>query len=152
MDLPTAAPRPYAALLGVERSLEGDVRLLDLLRLRASQINGCAYCIDRHWRDLRASGETEERLYGLDGWRESPRYSERERVALALCEAMTLVAGSPVPDPVWEAAAGTFPAHELAQILVVVGMINAWNRVLIAIRAEPGRDHPPALRPRVRAS
>jgi AhpD family alkylhydroperoxidase len=95
-------------MIRLEAAIELDPRVRDLVRVRASQINGCAFCIDMHWKDARAGGEREERLYSLDAWRDSPLYSERERAALALCEAVTLVADSHVPDEVWDAAAGQF--------------------------------------------
>jgi AhpD family alkylhydroperoxidase len=107
--------------------------------VRASQINGCAVCIDMHWKDARAAGESEDRLYALDAWRGYPIYSDQERAALDLCESMTLVAGSHVPDAVWSAGAADFSEGELAQLIVAIATINAWNRLNIATRLEPGR-------------
>src|SRR5947209_10686463 len=101
MQLSEIAARQYGAMHRLEASIELDDRLRELVKLRASQVNGCAFCIDMHWKDARAGGETEERLYSLDAWRESPLYSERERAALGLCEAMTLIADGHVPDEVW---------------------------------------------------
>src|SRR4051794_13885176 len=100
------APGAYHAMLGLEKYLATssiETRLLHLVKLRASQVNGCAYCIDMHWKDLRAAGESEQRLYGLDAWRESPYYSERERAAMEWTEAVTLVASGHVPDHVYDA-------------------------------------------------
>src|SRR4051812_49754408 len=101
----TAAPDGFKALMGLERYLHScglEVKLLHLIKLRASQINGCAYCIDMHWKDLRAAGESEQRLYGLDAWEESPYYTDRERAALAWTEAVTLVSEGHVPDAVYD--------------------------------------------------
>src|SRR5690349_6941943 len=97
LELTKVARPQYQAMVALERSITLDESVKELVKLRASQVNGCAYCIDMHWKDARAHGEPEERLYGLDGWEESPLYSDRERAALALCEAMTLIAGSHVP-------------------------------------------------------
>lgn len=132
------APRQYAGLLRLEESIELDDGLHDLVRLRASQINGCAFCIDMHWKDARAAGESEERLYSLDAWRESPLYDPRERAALELCEAITLVADSQVPDSIWERAAAHFGRDELSQLIFAITAINAWNRLMITARVEPG--------------
>jgi AhpD family alkylhydroperoxidase len=122
----------YLAKCGLEASL------LHLLKLRVSQINGCAYCIDMHWKDLRAGGETEQRLYMLDAWRESPFYSERERAALAWAEAVTLVTEGHVPDQIFEEARGQFDDAELADLTLAVVAINGWNRFSIAFRTVPG--------------
>jgi AhpD family alkylhydroperoxidase len=123
-----------------------DERLLNLVRLRASQINHCAYCIDMHWKDLRALGETEQRLYGLDAWRESPYYSDRERAALAWTEAVTLVADGNVPDGIHHAVQPHFSGTELADLTLAIATINAWNRLSIASRLTPG-NYTSALKP-----
>jgi AhpD family alkylhydroperoxidase len=138
------APRPYATMFRLEGAIELAGGLRELLRVRASQIDGCAFCLDMHWKDARAAGESAARLYSLDAWRESPLYSERERTALELCEAITLVAQSHVPDDVWDAAAEHFDEDELAQLVFAITAINAWNRLLISARAEPGHYQPPA--------
>ncbi len=138
IQLAEQAPKPFTAMYRLEASIELDSVVEELVKVRASQLNGCAFCIDMHWKDARAGGEREERLYLLDAWRESALYDERERVALELCEAMTLIAGGHVPDPVWEAAAAAFDAEELAQLVFAITAINAWNRLMIASRAEPG--------------
>jgi AhpD family alkylhydroperoxidase len=143
MQLPKAAPRQYAAMSRLEGSIELEPRLRDLIRLRASQLNGCAFCIDMHWKDARAAGESEERLYSLDAWRESPLYSERERAGLALCEAVTLVSASQVPDDVWDRAHAAL-GEELAQVVFAITAINAWNRLMITTRVEPGHYRPKA--------
>jgi AhpD family alkylhydroperoxidase len=132
------APRLFAAMIRLEDAIELDERVRELVRVRASQINGCAFCIDMHWKDARAAGEREDRLYSLDAWRESPVYSDRERAALGLCEAITLISESHVPDGVWDAAAGEFEPRELAHLVFAITAINAWNRVVMSARTEPG--------------
>lgn len=128
----------YLALCGLEPAL------LHLVRLRASQINGCAYCIDMHWKDLRAIEESEQRLYSLDAWRESPYYTERERAALAWTEAVTLITDGHVPDAVFDAVRPQFSEKELGDLTLAVTTINAWNRLSIAARLVPG-TYTPAL-------
>lgn len=113
-------------------------RLLNLVWLRASQINGCAYCIDMHTKDARSEGETEQRLYELDAWRETPFYTDRERAALAWTEAVTLVSQGHVPDEVYEDARRHFSEKELVDLNLAVVAINAWNRIAISFRAVPG--------------
>lgn len=112
--------------------------LLELVRMRASQINGCAFCLDMHSKDARAGGETEQRLYALDAWREAPFFNERERAALAWTESLTLIAEDHVPDEVFELARKQFSERELAELTLVVVAINGWNRFCIAFRAVPG--------------
>ena len=119
-----------------------DHKLLDFINLRVSQINGCAYCIDMHWKDLRAAGETEQRLYGLDAWRESPYYNDKERAALAWAEAVTQLGESHVPDEVFEEAKRHFSDRELADLTLAVVAINGWNRLNIAFRTTPGNYQP----------
>jgi AhpD family alkylhydroperoxidase len=145
IDAIKAAPEVYRAMLALESvvnssGLEG--HLLDLVRLRASQINGCAYCIDMHSQDLRAEGETEQRLFLLDAWREAPFYSERERAALAWTEAVTQVAKGHVPDDVYEEARKHFRDDELVKLTLAIVAINGWNRFGIAFRATPGHYQP----------
>jgi AhpD family alkylhydroperoxidase len=123
-----------------------DESLLNLVRLRASQINGCAYCLDMHWKDLRSVGETEQRLYSLDAWRESPYYTERERAALLWTEAVTLITEGHVPDAVYEEVRLQFSERELADLTLSVATINTWNRLSIAARLVPG-TYQPAKRP-----
>ncbi len=119
-----------------------DPALLELIKMRASQINGCAYCIDMHAKDARAAGETEQRLYALSAWRETPFFSARERAALAVTEAVTLVSQTQVPQTVIDAAAALFPPDELTEIVYAVIDINAWNRLAITTGApEPGSYH-----------
>ena len=133
------------ALLGVEKYLQAcgiETKLLDLIRLRASQINGCAYCIDMHWKDLRAAGETEQRLYGLDAWEESPYYSDRERAALMWTEAVTNIQEGHVPDSVYEQVQKFFTEEELPDLTLAITAINSWNRLNIAARTVPGTYQP----------
>ena len=136
------APRPFGAMARLEAAIELDDRLRELVRVRASQINGCAFCVDMHWKDARAAGESEDRLYLLDAWRESPVYSDREQAALDLCEAMTMISDGHVPDSVWERARAEFPGAELGQLVFTITAINAWNRLMIASRTEPGHYQP----------
>ncbi len=142
LQLSEVAPRQYGAVFRLSSSVELDHALRLLIEIRASQINGCAFCLDMHWKDARAAGESEERLYMLGAWRESPLYSERERAALELCEAITQIAGHGVPDDVWERAAVQFSAEELGQVVFAIVVINTWNRLSITTQAEPGHYTP----------
>ncbi len=140
-----AAPGVYDAMDALDRYLGQcglEKRLLFLVYLRASQINGCAYCLDMHWKDLTAAGEDEQRLYSLDAWRECPYYTDRERAALAWTEAVTLIADGQVPDAVYDAVRPHFNDNELADLTFAVATINAWNRLSIAARTEPGTYQP----------
>jgi AhpD family alkylhydroperoxidase len=130
----------YLYQCGLEHSL------LNLVDLRASQINGCAYCLDMHWKDLKAGGEDDQRLYSLDAWRETPFYTERERAALAWTEAVTNVTPSRVPDEVYEEARLHFSEKELADLTLAVVAINGWNRLNIAFRTVPGTYQPTKVR------
>ena len=116
--------------------------LLDLVRMRVSQINGCAYCLDMHSKDLRHEGETEQRLYLLDAWRESPFYTDRERAALEWAEAVTLVTDGHVSDQVYDLAKSQFSEEELIDLTMAVVTINGWNRLSIAFRTTPGTYQP----------
>ena len=129
----------YVQKCGLETSL------LWLVQFRASQINGCAYCLDTHSKDLRAAGESEQRLYSLPAWRECPYYTPRERAALAWAEAVTEIAMDRVPDAVYEEARAHFTEKELADLTVAVATINAWNRLSIAARLVPGNYQPAAV-------
>jgi AhpD family alkylhydroperoxidase len=141
MQIAGIVPRQIAALQRFGAT-DLDPTIAHLVEMRASQINGCAFCLDMHWKDARAAGEDEARLYLLDAWRESPDYSERERAALALTEAMTRLEPGGVPDQVWDAAAAEFDEAELAALLCKITAINAWNRQQIATQAEPGHYQP----------
>jgi AhpD family alkylhydroperoxidase len=134
------------ALLDLEKYLKGcglEEGLMHLIKMRASQINGCAYCIDMHSKDARSLGETEQRLYELNAWRETPFYTERERAALAWAESLTLVAQTHVPDDVYEEVRKQFSEKEIVDLTHAVAAINAWNRLAIAMRAVPGQYQPP---------
>lgn len=135
-----AAPGVLRAMLGVSGALEKTViepALRELIDFRASQINGCAYCLDMHARQLRARGEPEHRLYVLDAWRDAPFYTEREQAALAWTEAVTRLDNSEVPDDVYEQARAQFDERELAELTLAVVVINGWNRLNIAFRNGP---------------
>jgi AhpD family alkylhydroperoxidase len=116
--------------------------LLELVKMRSSQLNGCAYCLDMHSKDARAAGETEQRLYLLDAWRETSLYSERERAALAWTEAVTLVADSHVPDDVYDEVSNHFTEDELVALTLAIVAVNGWNRLNIAFRMEAGNYRP----------
>ena len=135
------APGVYDAMDALDTYLAAspvDQKLLHLVRLRASQVNGCAYCIDMHWKDLKALGDTDQRLYGLDAWRESPYYTDKERAALAWTEAVTFIAQGQAPDSVFEELKTQFNEREVADLTLAVATINAWNRLSIAARLTPG--------------
>ena len=120
-----------------------DPRLRELVRIRASQINGCAYCIDMHTKDARAAGESEQRLYGLAAWRETPYFTARERAALAFTEAVTLLAADHVPESAYEAVAADFSPDEVAALVSLIVTINAWNAIAVTTRAWiPGSYQP----------
>jgi AhpD family alkylhydroperoxidase len=120
-----------------------DPLLRELMRTRASQLNGCAYCIDMHTKDARVRGETEQRLYALPAWRETPYFTARERAALAFTEAVTLLAGEHVPTAEYDAVAAEFSADEVAALLSLIVTINAWNAIAVASRAwQPGSYEP----------
>lgn len=144
MRLPEVAGRQYGAMLRLQGAIDLDRGLHDLITLRASQVNGCAFCIDMHWKDARARGETEERLYMLGAWHESTLYDERERAALALCDAITLITEGHVPDEVWSEASARFDDYELSQLVFAITAINSWNRLMIATRTEAGHYQPAA--------
>src|SRR3569833_1635896 len=137
--------KPIQLMLAIEGYLNGcglDHGMLHLIKLRASQINGCAYSIDMHSKDARALGESEQRLYALNAWEETPFFSERERAALRWTEALTLVADGHVPDAVFQAIRPHFTDEELVNLSLAVATINAWNRLSIAFRAVPGAYQP----------
>jgi AhpD family alkylhydroperoxidase len=137
------------AMLGLAKYLHEsglEHSLLNLVSLRASQINGCAYCLDMHWKDLKAAGESDQRLYSLDAWRETPFYSERERAALAWTEAVTKITEGHVPDEVYEEVRPHFTEKELVDLTLEVVAINGWNRLNIAFRTVPGAYQPAKAR------
>ena len=133
-----AAPDLMKAVLALSDASKAsslDIGIKELVKIRASQINGCAFCIEMHTREARALGETEERIYLLDSWRESPLYNDRERAALTWTEALTLVADTHAPDADYEAARKVFSDQELTELTVAIGLINLWNRVQVGFRA-----------------
>ncbi len=145
MDFRKASPQGAKAMSELHSFVHGcglDHALLELVKLRASQLNGCAHCIDMHTKELRAGGESEQRLYLLDAWRETPFYSDRERAALAWTEAVTHVTAGHVPDDVYELARSQFDEQELANLTLAVVAINAANRLNIAFRTIPGSYRP----------
>ena len=131
-----------AGLEGFVQSAGLDPALLHLIKMRVSQINACAYCLDMHSKDARAAGETEQRLYELNAWRETPFYSERERAALAWAEALTLVHETHAPDDVYEEARKRFSEQELVSLTIAIVAINGWNRLSIGFRTVPGGYQP----------
>ena len=136
----------YQAMLGLEMFVRKHSKLeptlLELVKMRSSQINGCSYCIDMHSKDARAAGETEQRLYALSAWQETPFFTDRERAALALTEAVTLVGEGYVPDAVYENARQSFTEEELVGLTLAIVTINGWNRLAITFRWVPGEYQP----------
>lgn len=146
IDYAKVAPGAVRAMRGLESYVHDsglEQSLLELVKTRVSQLNGCAYCLDMHTKDARAAGETEQRLYALNAWHETPFYTARERAALAWTEAVTLVSDGHVPDDVYEEARGQFTAEELVQLTMAVIAINGWNRLAISMRTVPGTYQPP---------
>jgi len=145
IDLTTKGQGALTAILGLAKYLAKSTveqKLLHLIELRASQINGCAFCIDMHSKDLRHEGDTEQRLYLLDAWRESPFYTDRERAALALTEAVTLIAEGHVPDEVFDEARKQFSEDELIDLTLAISAVNSWNRLNITFRTPAGMYQP----------
>ncbi len=147
------SPSGFGAMLSVERYLETcglEPVLLELVRLRVSQINGCAYCIDIHAKKARAAGETEQRLYALSAWHETPFFTARERAALAWAEALTCIAATHAPDDVYEAARAEFGEKELVDLTLAIVAVNGFNRLAIGFRTVPGSFRVRAPSPAVR--
>ena len=148
-DYAKVAPGAYRAMASLEHYLHEsglEESLLHLIKLRASQINGCAYCLDMHWKDLKSIGEEDQRLYELNAWEEAPFYSDRERAALAWTEAVTRVADSHAPDEVYEEVRKHFNEKEVADLTLAIATINAWNRLAISARTVPGTYQVPTVR------
>jgi AhpD family alkylhydroperoxidase len=142
-------PRAFAAMRGLQAYVDQcglEHSLLELVKMRASQINGCAYCLDMHSKDARAAGETEQRLYLLNAWREAPFYSERERAALEWTEAVTRLGEHGVPDNVYAIAQAQFSEEELVNLTLAVIAINGWNRLSISFHTVAGSYQPPAAK------
>ncbi|AWM85590.1 carboxymuconolactone decarboxylase family protein [Microvirga sp. 17 mud 1-3] len=138
LDFSAASPETMKAMLALEHQARNsglEQSLIELVKVRASQINGCAYCIHMHTRDARAHGETEERIYLLDAWRESPLYTDRERAALAWTESLTLIAETGAPDEDYDLLAAHFSPEEQAKLSLLIVTINAWNRLSVGFRA-----------------
>ena len=140
-DLVKVEPAAYHAMMGVENYVRAsgiDKTLLELIKTRASQINGCAFCIDMHTKDARHAGETEQRLYALSAWEETPFFTPHERAALTLTEAVTLINNHGVPDAIYEEVSRHFSPEQIAKLLMAIVVINSWNRLSIATRVIPG--------------
>lgn len=141
LELDKVEPAAYQAMMKVEnyvRTSGLNKTLLELIKTRASQINGCAFCIDMHTKDARHAGETEQRLYALSAWQETPFYTPQERAALALTEAVTLISKHGVSDAVYEEVSRYFTPEQIAKLLMAIAVINSWNRLSIATRIVPG--------------
>jgi AhpD family alkylhydroperoxidase len=142
-----AFPEGVHALLNLGKIIKDsglEHSLLELVKIRASQLNGCAYCLDMHTKDARAAGETEQRIYTLPAWRETPFFTARERAALAWTEAITNIQQGHAASDVYDAALEAFSEGELARLTMAIAQINMWNRIAIAFRAEAGTYHPAA--------
>jgi AhpD family alkylhydroperoxidase len=146
LDVQKVAPAAYPAMSALEtyvrKSSRLEASLLELVRLRASQINGCAFCIDMHTKDARANGESEQRLYALTAWRETPFFTDRERAALEWTEAITLISQEHAPDSIYEKVRQLFTEEELVHLTLAINAINGWNRLAIGFRAVPGEYQP----------
>lgn len=145
MDLGKTNSAAYQAMLHLERYVRGSgiaPTLLELIKIRASQINGCAFCIDMHTKDARVNGETEQRIYALSAWQETPFFTPEERAVLALTEAVTLIATDRVSDALYDEVSRYFTSDEIANLLMAIVTINGWNRITIATRMVPGSYEP----------
>ncbi|MEW2382882.1 carboxymuconolactone decarboxylase family protein [Micromonospora sp. NPDC047707] len=139
MNTAEVAPEAYQAVLGLEKYVRANVEhtVLELVKLRASMLNGCAFCVDMHSRDALSSGESSRRLFAVAAWREAPFFDERERTALALTDAVTKLGEHGVTDDVWDAAAKVWSEKELADLVMAIATINVWNRIAVTTRAQP---------------
>jgi AhpD family alkylhydroperoxidase len=147
LDFAKISPGGYMAMRHLEAHIRQsglEPRLLELVKTRASQLNGCAYCIDMHTKDARAHGETEQRLYALSAWRETPFFSARERAALAWTEAVTLIADGPIEQEDYEEVREQFDERSLADLTLAIVAINGWNRLAVAVATVPGTYQPSA--------
>ena len=145
INWPAVSPAAYQAQANIEkyaRTCGLEHSLIELVKLRVSQINHCAYCIDMHWKDARTAGESEQRLYGLMAWEESPYYTDRERAAFKWAESVTLLTRDFVPDSVYDVVRSHFSERELVDLTMVVIAINGWNRLCVSFRTEPGNYKP----------
>lgn len=149
LDAAAASPAAYAAMIGLEKHIAScglEHSLIELVKMRASQINGCGFCLDMHSKDALAAGESAQRLFLLPAWRESPQYSPRERAALAWTESLTLIASTGAPDADYEAVRSQFSEKELVDLTLLIVAINGWNRIAIGFRKTPGSYAPTARR------
>ncbi|MEV4202055.1 carboxymuconolactone decarboxylase family protein [Micromonospora globbae] len=139
MDVTTVAPEAYHAVLGLEKYARSNVdhTVYELVKIRASMLNGCAFCVDMHTTDALAAGESSRRLFALAAWRDAPFFTERERAALALTDAVTRLGEHGVPDEVWDEAAKVWSEKELADLIVAIATINVWNRISVTTRKQP---------------
>ncbi|MBQ1068405.1 carboxymuconolactone decarboxylase family protein [Micromonospora sp. D75] len=139
MDMAAVAPEAYQAVLGLEKYVRTNVdhTVLELVKLRASMLNGCAFCVDMHSREALGAGGDSRRLFAVAAWREAPFFDERERAALALTDAVTRLGEHGVPDDVWDGAAKVWSEKELADLVVAIATINVWNRVAVTCRTQP---------------
>jgi AhpD family alkylhydroperoxidase len=150
IDYQKVFPDALRAMLGLEKAVHAsslEPELLELVKMRASQLNGCAYCLDMHSKDARARGDTEQRLHVLSAWREAPFYSERERAALAWCEALTLLPQTGAPDDVYAELERAFEPEEIVALTLAIVAINGWNRFAVGLRSPVGdyvSPHAPA--------
>lgn len=145
MNLAQISQEPYQIMLQFEayaKKTGFDKKLIELIKIRASQINGCAFCLDMHTKDARAIGETEQRIYCLNAWRESPFYSDAERAALELTEAVTLISTARVPDELYEKVRKHFDEKQFVDLIIIINTINSWNRLSISLNNVPGSYQP----------
>ena len=145
IDFGTADSKAIQMLLGIERHIAAsrlESKLLNLVKMRASQINGCAFCLDMHSKDARAEGETEQRLYSLNAWAEAPYYTDRERAALEWTEAVTVLSEGHAPDDIYAKVRAKFSENEIVALTLAISMINTWNRLNVAFRTEAGGYRP----------
>jgi AhpD family alkylhydroperoxidase len=147
LEIQKVAPEAYRAMTALGNYVRNsglEPGLVELVKVRASQMNGCAYCVDMHTKDARAQGETEQRLYGLTVWRETPFYTDRERAALAWTEALTLISETHAPDDAYEDVRRHFSELELVNLSMAIVAINSWNRLALGFRTVPGTYQPKA--------
>lgn len=139
INIGAVAPEAYRAVLGLEKYVQVNVdhTVLELVKLRASMLNGCSFCVDMHSRDALAAGESSRRLFAVAAWREAPFFTERERAALALTDAVTRLGEHGVPDEVWDAAAKVWSEKELADLVIAIATINVWNRISVTSQTQP---------------
>ncbi len=149
LDYTKASPEAYKAMVqmeGVVRRSGIDPKLLELIKIRASQLNGCAYCIDMHTKDARFKGENEQRIYALDAWRETPFFTQTERAALAWAEALTNIQIGHTPDAVYQELSRNFTEADIVNLTLAITTVNSWNRIAIGFRVVPGSYQPNASR------